>query len=83
MRRGRVRAHPAGASALPAATAASVYADTYNSHLTFNLVDWPDAASIAQKIALAKKLGVRGIAIFKLDGGQDPNIWNVLNGVKQ
>jgi len=72
-----------GASALLAATAASVYADTYNSHLTFNLVDWPDAASIAQKIALAKKLGVRGIAIFKLDGGQDPNIWNVLKGVKQ
>ncbi len=72
-----------GASALLAATAASVYADTYNSHLTFNLVDWPDAASIAQKVALAKKLGVRGIAIFKLDGGQDPNIWNVLKGVKQ
>lgn len=72
-----------GASALLAATAASVYADTYNSHLTFNLVDWPDAASVAQKIALAKKLGVRGIAIFKLDGGQDPNIWNVLKGVKQ
>ena len=72
-----------GTSALLAATAASVYADTYNSHLTFNLVDWPDAASIAQKIALAKKLGVRGIAIFKLDGGQDPNIWNVLKGVKQ
>lgn len=72
-----------GASALLAATAASVYADTYNSHLTFNLVDWPDAASVAQKIALAKKLGVRGISIFKLDGGQDPNIWNVLKGVKQ
>ncbi|MCR4325246.1 MAG: glycosyl hydrolase family 18 protein [Patescibacteria group bacterium] len=68
-------------SALLAATAASLYADSYNSHLTFRLMDWPDAASIAQKVALAKKLGVRGIAIFKLDGGQDPNMWGVLKGV--
>ncbi len=72
-----------GASALLAASAASVYADTYNSHLSFHLLDWPDAASIAQKAALAKELGVRGISIFKLDGGQDPNMWNVLQGVKQ
>ncbi len=42
---------------------------------------WPDAASIAQKVALAKQLGVRGIAIFKLDGGEDPNMWSVLKGV--
>ena len=74
---------PSGFSALLAATAANVYADTYNSHLSFRLMDWPDAASIAQKAALAKKLGVRGIAIFKLDGGQDPNMWKVLEGVKK
>lgn len=70
-----------GRSALLAATAASTYADAYNSHLTFNLMDWPDAASIAQKIALAKELGVRGVAIFKFDGGEDQNIWSVLKGV--
>ncbi|MSU73541.1 hypothetical protein EXS56_00170 [Candidatus Kaiserbacteria bacterium] len=70
-------------SALLAAFAATAYADTYNSHLDFRLVDWPDAVSVQQKIDLAKKLGVRGISIFKLDGGQDPNIWNVLQGVKK
>ncbi len=45
---------------------------------TFNLIDWSDAQAIAQKVTLAKQLGVRGVAIFKLDGGEDPNIWNVL-----
>ena len=70
-------------SALLAALAATAYADTYKSHLDFRLVDWPDAQSMQQKIDLAKKLGVRGISIFKLDGGQDPAIWDVLQGVKR
>lgn len=70
-------------SALLAALSATVYADTYNSHLNFRLVDWPDAQSMQSKIDLAKRLGVRGISIFKLDGGQDPNIWKVLDGVKK
>lgn len=70
-------------SALLAAVGASVYADAYNSHLDFRLMDWPDAQSVQTKIDLAKKLGVRGISVFKFDGGQDPNIWNVLTGVKK
>ncbi|OGG56012.1 hypothetical protein A3D71_02285 [Candidatus Kaiserbacteria bacterium RIFCSPHIGHO2_02_FULL_55_20] len=70
-------------SAALAMLAATAYADTYNSHLDFRLVDWPDAQSLQQKIDLAKKLGVRGISIFKLDGGQDPAIWGVLQGVKK
>ena len=69
-------------SGLTAATAASLYATTYNSHLSFNLLDWSDAQSVADKIALAKALGVRGVAIFEFDGGEDPGIWNVLQGVK-
>ncbi len=68
--------------ALVAATAASAYADALNSHQTFRLLDWPDAQSIAGKASLAQMLGVRGISIFKLDGGEDPNMWTALLGVK-
>jgi spore germination protein YaaH len=70
-------------SAQLAAAAASMYATQYNSNLTFRMMVWPDAQSVQTKIDLAKKLGVRGISIFKFDGGEDPAIWNVLNGVKR
>lgn len=42
------------------------------------IVWWSDAEAIRQKVELAKKLGVRGVAIFKLDGGQDAAMWSVL-----
>ncbi len=64
-----------------AAVAASIITTQQNSNLTYRLLDWPDAHSMQQKIDLARRLGVRGISIFKLDGGQDPNMWSVLQGV--
>jgi spore germination protein len=45
---------------------------------SLRIVWWSDAQAIQDKLKLAKTLGVRGIAIFKLDGGEDPNLWNVL-----
>ena len=64
--------------ALTAAAAASQYVAMNNAPVSFRYVVWPDAQSMQQKIDLAKRLGVRGISIFKFDGGQDPNMWNVL-----
>jgi spore germination protein YaaH len=45
---------------------------------SFNLAWWSDAQAIKDKVALAKKLGVRGVSIFKIDGGADPNLFTVL-----
>lgn len=79
---------PAPTSTLPAAAAkikglavaeaARDFAQARNSNLAFRMMVWPDAESVRQKIALAKRLGVRGVSVFKLDGGQDPDIWSVL-----
>jgi len=47
--------------------------------LTFatRVMSWSDAGAIEDKAKLAKELGLRGIAVFKIDGGQDPTAWNV------
>ena len=70
-------------SAVLAFTAAAAFADTYNAHQTFRLIDWPDAQSIVGKAELAERLGVRGISIFKFDGGEDQQMWTALIGVKR
>lgn len=49
-----------------------------NSLQPFNFLSWSDAVAIADKVALAKKLGVRGVAVFKFDGGEDQKIWDIL-----
>ncbi len=68
-------------NALIAAAAASQYATQLNSHMDFRLLDWPDATSVVDKAQLAKALGVRGIAMFKIDGGEDPGIWAAIQGL--
>lgn len=49
-----------------------------NSSQPFNYFSWSDAEAVADKVALARKLGVRGVAVFKFDGGGDSKIWEVL-----
>lgn len=46
------------------------------------VVTWSDAEAVRQKVDLAKRLGVRGIAVFKIDGGEDAGIWEVLAKAK-
>lgn len=42
------------------------------------VLSWSDAEAIKQKADLAVRLGVAGISLFKVDGGQDPNMWSAL-----
>lgn len=42
------------------------------------IMSWSDDVAIQSKIALAQSLGIRGIALFKIDGGQDPDVAQIL-----
>lgn len=70
---------PAGtASGNITAARALAYANASGQTINFNLVWWSDASAIAQKIALAKELGLRGVSLFKIDGAEDPALWTEL-----
>jgi len=43
-----------------------------------NVMWWHDAGAIKEKVQLAQSLGIRGVAIFKIDGGADQKMWDVL-----
>ncbi len=69
---------PAGTpSGMETAARALAYANQTGQTYKFNLVWWSDADAVAKKVALAKELGLRGVAIFKIDGSEDKNIWKL------
>jgi spore germination protein YaaH len=41
-------------------------------------VTWSDAQAIADKVILAHRLGLRGVAVFSLGGAEDQGMWSVL-----
>jgi spore germination protein YaaH len=57
-------------------------AQNFNSHLStgqpFNFMTWSDSQAISDKVSLAQKLGVRGIAVFNFGGAEDQAMWNIL-----
>lgn len=65
-------------SSLLAAVGALAVAKNESKQSPFYLLWWSDGKAIADKVALAKKLGVRGVAVFKMDGGEDQGMWTVL-----
>ncbi len=60
------------------AAAALSLASASNTNMGFRMVTWSDANAVKQKVDLAKRLGVRGVSVFKIDGGHDPALWDAL-----
>jgi spore germination protein YaaH len=60
------------------AAQALAYANKTGKTVTVNTVWWSDATAIAQKVTLAKTLGLGGVALFKIDGAEDADAWDSL-----
>lgn len=60
-----------------AAARALAYANATGMTTTVNLLWWSDAEAIEDKVKLAKEYGLRGISIFKVDGTEDQDLWDL------
>ncbi len=63
---------------MEAAAKALQYATLTNSTISVRFITYSDALSIEDKMDMVEDYGVRGIAIFKIDGEEDQNIWKKL-----
>jgi spore germination protein len=53
-----------------------------NTGVPLHLVWFPDAESMYNKIELARKYKLGGVAVFKFDGGADQSMWDVMRLTK-
>lgn len=64
-------------SGLKVAMQALAYADKTGKTVTVNMVSWSDATPISDKVDIAKKYNLKGIAVFKIDGEEDTDMWKL------
>lgn len=60
-----------------AAARALAYANATGNTTLVNVVWWSDAKAVEDKVELAEELGIKGVALFKIDGGEDQDIWDI------
>ncbi len=56
---------------------ALLFATASGMSVPVNVVWYSDAGAIESKVKLAEKYGLRGIAIFKIDGKEDKDVWKL------
>lgn len=70
---------PRGTSSASLASAGALeLARTKGQQAPVQYLTWSDSVAIKQKVDLAKRLKLAGVAVFKIDGGSDPKMWSIL-----
>jgi spore germination protein YaaH len=67
---GTPRGFEAAAKALLVATVADI-------ELPVRIVVWSDADAVEDKLSLVEEYDLRGLSLFKIDGEEDPDIWDL------
>lgn len=63
---------------VPVRNSAGEMSFTYQKDGKTRLVWYSDAQAISDKVALAKKLGLKGVVLFRIDGESESKMWEVL-----
>lgn len=68
--KGTPKGYEAAAKALLVATYANI-------EIPVRFISWSDAAAVEERLELVEEYDLRGTAIFKVDGEEDPDMWRL------